>query len=128
MSFVTSTLIVFAVKERVTGCKHLQLVSGVRILLFWLASFIVDFINYIIPCFGVLAIIVIFQTKEFLVPAMQFYLMLLLAAAGFALIPFTYLCSFLASNPTTAYSRMVIVKMFMGIAPIMTITFMSKLT
>lgn len=61
MAFLTSSFSYFLIKERQSGAKHLQVVSGVGPFAFWLASFAWDMINYIIPCLVLLIVFAAFQ-------------------------------------------------------------------
>ena len=63
MAFLTSSFCHFLIRERQTGAKHLQVVSGVGPFAFWVASFAWDFINYIIPCLVLLVIFTGFQVR-----------------------------------------------------------------
>ena len=47
--FVPATFVTFVVKEREVGAKHQQLVSGVGVLAYWLASYAFDALTYLLP-------------------------------------------------------------------------------
>lgn len=47
MAFVSSFYILFYIKERVTGAKHLQYVSGAEVSTLWSISFVWDYIIFI---------------------------------------------------------------------------------
>ncbi len=48
LSFIPASFLVFLLEERETHSKQLQIVSGVKIYLYWLSNFIWDLINYIV--------------------------------------------------------------------------------
>lgn len=48
-----------------TQAKHLQFVSGVDAVSYWLGTFTWDFINYLIPSITVLILIAAFQLDEY---------------------------------------------------------------
>uniref|UniRef100_A0A8C9Y813 P-type phospholipid transporter n=1 Tax=Sander lucioperca TaxID=283035 RepID=A0A8C9Y813_SANLU len=48
MSFVPASFVVFLIQERVNKAKHLQFISGVQPLLYWLANFVWDMVRYFI--------------------------------------------------------------------------------
>lgn len=48
MAFVSSFYVLFVVKEIASKSKHLQFISGVKVYIFWLTSFICDLSLYII--------------------------------------------------------------------------------
>lgn len=45
MSFVPASFILFLIEERVSKAKHLQFVSGVSPVLYWLANFTWDMVS-----------------------------------------------------------------------------------
>ena len=69
MAFLTSSFCYFLIRERQTGAKHLQVVSGVGPFAFWVASFTWDFINYMIPCLVLLIVFAGFQVRARGLPA-----------------------------------------------------------
>ncbi|MED6236020.1 ATP-binding cassette sub- A member 1, partial [Ataeniobius toweri] len=42
MSFVPASFVVFLIQERVSKAKHMQFISGVHPLLYWVANFMWD--------------------------------------------------------------------------------------
>lgn len=114
MSFLASSFIVFLIEERELRAKHLQFVSGVEFILFWTASFVVDFFNYCIACVGVCVTLLIFGVDDFFSVQMQSYLLLLMICYGLAVIPFMYLWSFAFTIPTSGYTRMSMFNLFTG--------------
>lgn len=48
MSYVTPYFVLFYVRERVCRSKHLQLVSGTAVSVFWLVAFFWDFTIFIV--------------------------------------------------------------------------------
>lgn len=47
MSFVPASFILFLIEERVSKAKHLQFVSGVKPILYWLANFTWDMVSFL---------------------------------------------------------------------------------
>lgn len=114
MSFLAASFVVFLIKERESKSKHLQFVSGVELPMFWIASFLVDFVNFIIPCISILAVLQIFQLEDFVAPHMQVNLLILLVSYGLAVIPLMYLWSFAFTIPSTGFTRMIMFNIFTG--------------
>jgi hypothetical protein len=54
--------VIFLIKERASGAKHLQKVSGVGSGAFWFSNFFWDMINYLIPVF---LILIVFALKKY---------------------------------------------------------------
>jgi len=65
LAILSATFVVFLIKERKSGAKHSQLVSGVRLHNFWLATFLWDFVNYLIPCILIVVVIASFHTDGY---------------------------------------------------------------
>lgn len=49
MSFVPASFVLYLIQERVTQAKHLQFVSGVSPLVYWMANFLWDMVQR--PCY-----------------------------------------------------------------------------
>lgn len=45
MSFVPASFVLYLIQERVTQAKHLQFVSGVSPLVYWIANFLWDMVQ-----------------------------------------------------------------------------------
>lgn len=45
MSFVPASFVVFLIQERVSKAKHMQFISGVHPLLYWVANFMWDMVR-----------------------------------------------------------------------------------
>lgn len=45
MSFVPASFVLYLIQERVTQAKHLQFVSGVSPLVYWMANFLWDMVR-----------------------------------------------------------------------------------
>lgn len=45
MSFVPASFVLYLIQERVTQAKHLQFVSGVSPLVYWVANFLWDMVH-----------------------------------------------------------------------------------
>ncbi|CAL8072882.1 unnamed protein product [Orchesella dallaii] len=122
MSFLAASFVVFLIKERETKSKHLQYVSGVKFPIFWLAHFLFDVANYLIPCFALMIVLLAFQTEDFKAGEMQGYFLLVLIMYGFAVMPLMYLFSFLFTVPSSGYTRMTFFNFLTGMATILAIT------
>ncbi|XP_061455423.1 phospholipid-transporting ATPase ABCA3 [Rhineura floridana] len=125
MASLSSTFALLLVSERAIKAKHVQFVSGVYVITFWLSALLWDLINFLIPCVLMLVIFQAFDVKAFtqdnhLVDVMQIFLLY-----GWAIIPFMYLLSFLFSVAATAYTRLTIFSIFSGTATFLAVTIMS---
>uniref|UniRef100_A0A8C5HCB1 P-type phospholipid transporter n=1 Tax=Gouania willdenowi TaxID=441366 RepID=A0A8C5HCB1_GOUWI len=115
MSFIPASFVLFLIQERVNKAKHLQFVSGVNPAVYWVANFVWDMCNYIVPCIIVIVIFLCFQQKAYVSPPNLPALILLLAFYGWAIIPMMYPACFIFSVPSTAYVVLTCINLFIGI-------------
>uniref|UniRef100_A0A3B5A5W3 P-type phospholipid transporter n=1 Tax=Stegastes partitus TaxID=144197 RepID=A0A3B5A5W3_9TELE len=115
MSFVPASFVVFLIQERVSKAKHMQFISGVQPLLYWVANFIWDMCNYIVPATLVILIFVCFQQKAYVSSTNLPVLALLLLLYGWSITPLMYPASFFFKIPSTAYVVLTSVNILIGI-------------
>ena len=108
-------------KERVTKAKHLQFVSGVNFVTFWLANLFWDFINFLVPCAGILLTFLIFHEEGFISAEQQGRFILVFFLYGWAMLPLMYLLSFFFSIPATGFTRVTMFNIFTGMATLITV-------
>ncbi|XP_070693444.1 phospholipid-transporting ATPase ABCA1b [Pempheris klunzingeri] len=115
MSFVPASFVVFLIQERVSKAKHMQFISGVQPLLYWVANFIWDMCNYIVPATLVVVIFICFQQKAYVSSTNLPALALLLLLYGWSITPLMYPASFFFTIPSTAYVVLTSVNILIGI-------------
>ncbi|XP_028818388.1 LOW QUALITY PROTEIN: ATP-binding cassette sub-family A member 1 [Denticeps clupeoides] len=115
MSFVPASFVLFLIEERVSKAKHLQFVSGVKPILYWLANYTWDIMNYTVPATMVILIFISFQQQSYVSETNLPALVLLLLLYGWSITPLMYPASFLFSVPSTAYVVLTSVNLFIGI-------------
>ncbi|XP_032366681.1 retinal-specific phospholipid-transporting ATPase ABCA4 isoform X4 [Etheostoma spectabile] len=115
MSFVPASFVLYLIQERVTQAKHLQFVSGVSPLVYWMANFLWDILNYSISAAMVVEIFIFFDKKCFTSPTNLQPLISLLMLYGWSVIPMMYPMSFIFSVPSTAYVSLSCINLFIGI-------------
>uniref|UniRef100_A0A8D0GXJ4 P-type phospholipid transporter n=1 Tax=Sphenodon punctatus TaxID=8508 RepID=A0A8D0GXJ4_SPHPU len=115
MSFVPASFVVFLIQERVSKAKHLQFISGVKPVIYWLANFVWDMCNYVVPATLVIIIFICFQQKSYVSSSNLPVLALLLLLYGWSITPLMYPASFLFKIPSTAYVVLTSVNLFIGI-------------
>ncbi|KAG7277959.1 hypothetical protein CRUP_022129 [Coryphaenoides rupestris] len=115
MSFVPASFVVFLIQERVSKAKHMQFISGVQPLLYWVANFTWDMLNYIVPAALVILIFVCFQQKAYVSSTNLPVLALLLLLYGWSITPLMYPASFFFTIPSTAYVVLTSVNILIGI-------------
>uniref|UniRef100_A0A8C3B3X0 P-type phospholipid transporter n=1 Tax=Cyclopterus lumpus TaxID=8103 RepID=A0A8C3B3X0_CYCLU len=115
MSFVPASFVVFLIQERVNKAKHMQFISGVQPLLYWLANFVWDMCNYIVPATLVIIIFMCFQQDAYVSTTNLPVLALLLLFYGWSITPLMYPASFFFKIPSTAYVVLTSVNILIGI-------------
>uniref|UniRef100_A0A674N795 ATP-binding cassette, sub-family A (ABC1), member 1A n=1 Tax=Takifugu rubripes TaxID=31033 RepID=A0A674N795_TAKRU len=115
MSFVPASFVVFLIQERVNKAKHMQFISGVQPFLYWLANFVWDMCNYIVPATLVIVIFVCFQQEAYVSSTNLPVLALLLLLYGWSITPLMYPASFFFKIPSTAYVVLTSVNILIGI-------------
>uniref|UniRef100_A0A669Q6A4 P-type phospholipid transporter n=1 Tax=Phasianus colchicus TaxID=9054 RepID=A0A669Q6A4_PHACC len=115
MSFVPASFVLFLIEERVSKAKHLQFISGMKPVTYWLGNFAWDMCNYLVPALLVVLIFLCFQQKSYVSSANLPALVLLLLLYGWSITPLMYPASFLFSIPSTAYVALTCVNLFIGI-------------
>ncbi|XP_062542040.1 phospholipid-transporting ATPase ABCA3-like [Armigeres subalbatus] len=114
MAFVSALYIMFYIRERTTRSKLLQFVSGVNVALFWGVSFIWDYLVFVVVSLFYLAAVAAIQQDGWsdFVQLSRVFLVLLLY--GFAVIPTTYLFSYLFDVPATGFVKMMLLNIISG--------------
>ncbi|XP_068781238.1 phospholipid-transporting ATPase ABCA1-like isoform X1 [Struthio camelus] len=115
MSFIPASFVVFLIQERVSKAKHLQFISGVKPVIYWLANFVWDMCNYVVPATLVIIIFICFQQKSYMSSSNLPVLALLLLLYGWSITPLMYPASFVFRIPSTAYIVLTSVNLFIGI-------------
>ncbi|KAF1431869.1 ATP-binding cassette sub-family A member 1, partial [Spheniscus magellanicus] len=115
MSFIPASFVLFLIEERVSKAKHLQFVSGMKPVTYWLGNFAWDMCNYLVPALLVILIFLCFQQKSYVSSANLPSLVLLLLLYGWSITPLMYPASFLFSIPSTAYVALTCINLFIGI-------------
>ncbi|KAG1677979.1 ATP-binding cassette sub-family A member 2 [Nymphon striatum] len=120
MAFVPASFVLFLVYERFTKAKHLQTVSGLNLVVYWVSNYFWDMCNYVVPATCCVLILLIFDipayasTKNF--PAVvSLFLMY-----GWSITPVMYPASFVFKEPSTAYIFLILINLFIGITCVIT--------
>ncbi|XP_059179614.1 phospholipid-transporting ATPase ABCA3-like [Physella acuta] len=115
MAFLTTMFIYFLIKERQVGAKHMQVVSGVGPLSYWIPTFIWDFINYIIPSLLLLIVFLAYQQSAYLDDGRWGIVILVLVIYGWAVLPFMYALQFAFQSPPSGVVVVIMLNIFSGI-------------
>uniref|UniRef100_A0A672JQI2 P-type phospholipid transporter n=1 Tax=Salarias fasciatus TaxID=181472 RepID=A0A672JQI2_SALFA len=115
MSFIPASFVLYLIQERVTNAKHLQFVSGVSPLVYWVANFFWDMMNYSVSTAMVVGIFVAFDKKCYTSTTNLPALIALLLLYGWSVTPMMYPLSYLFNVPSTAYVSLSCINLFIGI-------------
>ncbi|XP_035384179.1 retinal-specific phospholipid-transporting ATPase ABCA4 [Electrophorus electricus] len=115
MSFIPASFVLYLIQERVTKAKHLQLVSGVSPIVYWVANFFWDMINYSMSTAMVVGIFLAFDKKCYTSASNLPALVALLLLYGWSVTPMMYPMSCVFNLPSTAYVSLSCINLFIGI-------------
>eukprot|EP00928_Gymnodinium_smaydae_P031107 TRINITY_DN22946_c0_g1_i1.p1 TRINITY_DN22946_c0_g1~~TRINITY_DN22946_c0_g1_i1.p1 ORF type:complete len:2360 (-),score=553.48 TRINITY_DN22946_c0_g1_i1:18-7097(-) len=102
LSFIPAGISNFIVRERSSGARQLQALSGASNVAYWLANLLYDMLLYIVPGSSVLLVLQQLGFGMLLAGESGAALACVLAAFGPAVIGFTYLASFLFKDHSKA--------------------------
>ncbi|XP_034027520.1 retinal-specific phospholipid-transporting ATPase ABCA4-like [Thalassophryne amazonica] len=115
MSFVPASFVVYLIQEQATQAKHLQFVSGVSPLVYWVANFLWDMVNYSISAALVVQIFIFFEKRCYTSETNIQPFIALLMLYGWSVTPMMYPMSYIFSIPSTAYVSLSCINLFIGI-------------
>uniref|UniRef100_A0A3P9P3H1 ATP-binding cassette sub-family A member 2 n=1 Tax=Poecilia reticulata TaxID=8081 RepID=A0A3P9P3H1_POERE len=115
MSFVPASFVVFLVAEKSTKAKHLQFVSGCDPVIYWLANYIWDMLNYLVPATCCVIILFVFDLPAYTSPTNFPAVLSLFLLYGWSITPIMYPASFWFDVPSTAYVFLIVINLFIGI-------------
>ena len=124
LPFVPASFAAFAIKDRISKAKHIQLVSGVTPPTYWLSTFIWDFTCFQISAWGVVILIYAFEIKGLIDNGAIGAVIALLQAWGASIACFGYCTSFLFDSPMHNLGFMVMFNFLIGyLVPLATCEF-----
>ncbi len=95
LALIPCAMVSFILKEREEGVKHMQIISGMKLPAYWFSNFVSDLVKVYIPICIIQILAVCFGVNY---PGVVVLFMIL----PFALVPFTYVTSFLFKDDTSA--------------------------
>ncbi|XP_052615063.1 ATP-binding cassette sub-family A member 17-like isoform X4 [Peromyscus californicus insignis] len=122
IAFLSSSFSILTVTEKNIKSKHIQFVSGVSAVAFWLSALLWDLISFLVPT--LLLVLVFFWYKEeaFAHPESTPAVVLIMMLYGWAVIPFIYTVSFSFKTPGNACAKLVVMLTFLSIGPLVLVT------
>ncbi|XP_053674249.1 phospholipid-transporting ATPase ABCA3-like [Anopheles nili] len=114
MAFVGALYILYYVRERASGSKLLQFVSGVDAVTFWGVSFLWDFAVYCVAMGLYIGTLAGFREEGWSTPEELGRVAIVFLCFGLAVIPFTYVGAYCFDVPSTGFIKMLIFNIFTG--------------
>lgn len=115
MALVTAMFVMFYIKERMTRAKLLQFVSGVNKVVFWMTSFVIDYLLFLLIAIVFLGVLAAYQKDGYSTPAEIARNFEILALFGFAALPFTYIFSLIFNIPSSGLTRLIMIYVVSGV-------------
>lgn len=125
MSFMVTTFIIFLIKEKAVGAKHIQVVSGVGPGAFWFSNFLWDIINYTIPVFGILIVFAGYQTEAYVDNGRLGIVFLLYVVFGWSVLPFVYMFHSLFRTPAAGMVAVSFINILTGLVILLAVYILS---
>uniref|UniRef100_A0A8C0RY63 ABC transporter domain-containing protein n=1 Tax=Canis lupus familiaris TaxID=9615 RepID=A0A8C0RY63_CANLF len=112
LAVLIGTFCLQTVTERTTRGKHIQFVSGVSVLTYWLSALLWDLIYFSIFCCLLLGVFTYCRMDAFVANYNFLDTMMILMLYGWSAVPLMYLGSFLFSSSTAAYIKLTLFNYF----------------
>nr|XP_025839579.1 ATP-binding cassette sub-family A member 3-like [Vulpes vulpes] len=112
LAVLIGTFCLQTVTERTTREKHIQFVSGVSVLTYWLSAFLWDLIYFSIFCCLLLGVFTYCRMDAFVANYNFLDTMMIFMLYGWSAVPLMYLGSFLFSSSTAAYIKLTLFNYF----------------
>ncbi|XP_058536329.1 ATP-binding cassette sub-family A member 17-like isoform X1 [Ochotona princeps] len=119
VAFLSSSFSILIVRERRIKAKHIQFVSGIYLVAYWLSALLWDLISFLVPT--LLMVVVFLYHKEDVFTRYENIaaLVSMLLLYGWATVPFIYIVSFSFESASHACMKLVIMLTFLSIGPIL---------
>lgn len=121
-TFIPSTFVAYVVKERHSGARHLQGVSGLRPLIYWFSNFFFDLLSYAITVALVIILFFIFKRYEYVGRDTIGATLILFFLYGTSSIWMSYAASFIFRDSTTAANTVLLASFILGVFGVTSVT------
>ncbi|BES88376.1 Hypothetical protein NTJ_01182 [Nesidiocoris tenuis] len=103
LSFVPASFTIYLIEERISGCKHLQLLSGVNWAVYWIHVYLWDLVCHTISALFCIVTLLCFQEEAYVGSRSLPCLTLLVLLFGWSSIPMMYPATFFFQVPSSAF-------------------------
>nr|XP_024217011.1 retinal-specific ATP-binding cassette transporter-like [Halyomorpha halys] len=115
LSFIPASFVIYLIEERISNSKHLQFMSGVNWVLYWVEALTWDMACYILSIILCILSLMIFKAEAYTNPKSLPGLTLLLILYGWAVIPLMYPASFIFDVPSSAFVSLACLNIVLGV-------------
>lgn len=119
LGLVVAGFVLILIEERANGIKHMQMLCGMKKLVYWLCAYVWDFVWYCAFCLVMVLLYVAMQDSVYTTTDELPLFLLVLLCYGLAAIPWVYMLSFMFKSPATAYVLIFCLNFFSGFALLM---------
>lgn len=112
--FIPGNFVSFVVMEKETKAKHLQMISGVSVFVYWLSNYVWDFFTFLILYGLSIILLVVYGTSALAEDNLSATATVFLLF-GTASISFSYLMTFLFNNAASARTLSIMLALLTGI-------------
>ncbi|XP_035303775.1 ATP-binding cassette sub-family A member 17-like [Cricetulus griseus] len=122
IAFLSSSFCILTVTEKNIKSKHIQFVSGVSAVAFWLSALLWDLISFLVPTLLLVLVFLWYKEEAFAHHENSPAVVLIMILYGWAVIPFIYTVSFSFKTPGNACVKLVVMLTFLSISPNVLVT------
>lgn len=126
MSIVAALFVILYIRERISRAKLLQLISGVDVYIFWLVSYLWDFL-ILLTCFLITIVFYKILNLSWTIANDLPKVFLLSGLFALAVLPLVYIASLFAFGPMSAYTNLSILFFFTGIGLFLPVSVLRQL-
>ncbi|KAI1307918.1 Phospholipid-transporting ATPase ABCA3 [Halotydeus destructor] len=114
--FLAASYVLFPIHERASQAKLLQLMTGLPVWLFWLASLLFDMLAHAMASALILIVLAVFDNHDTFTYNSEtiFSLLIVLMLNGLAAIPIAYCFSCVVKKPGTGFALLVVLYVITG--------------
>nr|VZI00636.1 unnamed protein product [Spirometra erinaceieuropaei] len=103
LSCVSSSFVVFLIRERCVGSRSLQFMSGLNRTIYWLSTYIWDVCNFLVPVIIIVLIFLAFNEEAYVGRDSVGGFIAIMVIFGVCVIPLMYLFTFVFRVPSLAF-------------------------
>ncbi|KAL1466385.1 hypothetical protein MTO96_042770 [Rhipicephalus appendiculatus] len=110
VAMMTGACGLFPVVDRKSGCRQLQLLTGLSVRIYWLANFLFDLFVYLLSCGSFFSAMFYYYGSFFI--EMTKPIVFIFVCYGLSALPMSYLLTLAADTPTTGYALVLLASFF----------------